>query len=346
MKKTLALIVSLVMLAALCVPSSAAGKATDITDTVKCATMFEMMDGQLKIVRDDAILMGAMDYTNDTTAADWSAPGTGTRTLSVTNTKGWTNYMNDLDFLIDADDDSTIWAYPCIWSNIYAPMTYDFSVEEAGTYEFVVVGCAQIKADVVDNDAKDRGFCISVDGGDKYQVNISDTKGVFRDYTYTYDYPDAKADEIKTTNGVNTQNYFMAYYYNIVMDLTAGKHQFEYWGLEYSGDLDLSQEKGPRLNYAGTYVQKYLSEAEIELYTYPEVTTEEVTTKPETTKAATTAAVTTAAPTEPAVDETTAAPEPETTTAAPAKKGCKSSFGAGILLVAVMGTAVVFKKRH
>ncbi len=346
MKKTLVLVISVILMIALCVPLYAAGKAIDITDTVKCATMFEMMDGKLKIIRDDAILIPATDYTNAISGDD--LPGTGTRTLTVTNTVGWTNYFNDQDFLLDAADDSTIWQYPCIWSKILGPMTYDFTVEEAGTYEFVVVGCAQIKEEAVDNDAKDRGFCVSVDGGDKYQVNISDTKGVFRSYTYDYTYDGVKADEIKTANGVNTTNYFMGYYYNIVIDLTAGKHQFEYWGLEYSGDQDLSQSTGPRLNYAGTYVQKYLSEAEIELYTYPEYTTEEVTTKPETTKAATTAEVTTAAPTEPTVDDTTAAPAPVSTTGAPKteESGCKSSVGACVLLVALAGTAVFFKKRH
>ncbi|MCQ2428291.1 MAG: hypothetical protein MJ137_07850 [Clostridia bacterium] len=347
MKKFFVMLLALSMLLAICIPATAAEKAIDITDSIKVATYIEMMDKKLKIVRDDAYLMGAMDYTNDTSSADWKAPGTGVRTLSVVDTKGWTNYYNDLDFLIDAADDSTIFAYPCIWSNITGPMTYEFAVDADGIYEFVVLGCAQIKDSDVDNDAKDRGFCVSVDGGQKYQVNISDTKGVFRNYTYDLTYETAMSDEIKTTNGTNTSNFIMGYYYGIEIELKAGKHQFEYWGLEYSGAEDHSQKTSSRLNYAGAYVQKALTDAELETYVYPEVTTEEVTTKEITTKALTTAAPEpTAEPTTAPADVTTATPAGDTTAApAPAKKGCGSVIGAGVALFAVLGTALVFKKR-
>jgi len=348
MKKLLIALLTLSMLITVCaVSSSADNAAIDITDSIKVATYWEMMDGQLKIVRDDAYLMGAMDYTNDTAAADWKAPGTGTRTLTVTGTKGWTNYFNDLDFLIDVDDEMAIFAYPCIWQNITGPMTYEFTVEADGLYEFVVVGTAQIKEADVDNDAKDRGFCVSVDGGQKYQVNISDTKAVFKNYTYDVTLETAKADEIKTTNGVNTSNYYMGYFYGIEIELKAGKHQFEYWGLEFSGAEDHSQKTSSRLNYAGTYVQKAMTDAELETYVYPEVTTEEPTTKPETTKKpeTTAAPVVTEAPTEAPV-ETTATPAADTTAApAPAKKGCGSAIGAGVALISVIGAAIISKKR-
>ncbi|MBQ2512324.1 MAG: hypothetical protein II534_03120 [Clostridia bacterium] len=344
MKKIMTAVLILALAVTMCLPASAtsAAKARDITDEVKVATVIEMYQNKLPIVRADAIFMDANDYTNDTKAADWSAPGTGTRQITVVGDTGWTNFNNDQNFWIDADKEGALFMYPCIWSNISGPMTYDFEIKEDGLYEFVVVGCAQIKEENVGNDAKDRGFSISVDGGEKVQVNISDTLGVFRDYSYTYSIEEAKAAEITTANGVNSKFFQLCYYYNIVMDLKKGQHTFEYWHLEYSGAEDLHAVNGSRLNYAGAYVQAALTDAELASYVYPEVTTEEPTTKAVTTKAPVTSK-------EPGTEAPTAnagtTAEPSVTTAAPTtgkteEKGCASVTLGGIVVVAaVLGFA-------
>ena len=324
MKKIMTAVLILALAVTMCLPASAtsAAKARDITDEVKVATVIEMYQNKLPIVRADAIFMDANDYTNDTKAADWSAPGTGTRQITVVGDTGWTNFNNDQNFWIDADKEGALFMYPCIWSNISGPMTYDFEIKEEN----------------VGNDAKDRGFSISVDGGEKVQVNISDTLGVFRDYSYTYSIEEAKAAEITTANGVNSKFFQLCYYYNIVMDLKKGQHTFEYWHLEYSGAEDLHAVNGSRLNYAGAYVQAALTDAELASYVYPEVTTEEPTTKAVTTKAPVTSKEPgTEAPT---ADAGTTA-EPSVTTAAPTtgkteEKGCASVTLGGIVVVAAV----------
>ena len=83
MKKIMTAVLILALAVTMCLPASAtsAAKARDITDEVKVATVIEMYQNKLPIVRADAIFMDANDYTNDTKAADWTAPGTGVRVV-------------------------------------------------------------------------------------------------------------------------------------------------------------------------------------------------------------------------------------------------------------------------
>ena len=362
MKRFLTVLVIAAMFLTLCIPTSAteAAKAEDVTARIKAATAFDIYEGKLPVVRMDATFVPSTEYTNDTTAADWKAPGSGTRECWVIGDTGWTNLFDD-KALTYMDYEAACWNYDCIWSNI-EKMTYSFTVPADGNYEFVVAGCAQITAENVDNDAKDRGFCLSVDGGAKVQVNIADTKGIFRDYTYMYNYEDlkGKTEELPITNGVNSQVYQMTYYYGegLTMYLTAGTHTLEYWTLEYSGDAVTGVTEGmkvtsPRLNYYGTYVQKALSQGELDAYVFSDATTyapkPEETPAPETTKADET--------TEAEKDETTAAPEddatkaPETnkdpeTTKAPESKGCGGFIGGGaVLLTAICATGIIIRRR-
>ena len=103
----------------------------------------------------------------------------------------------------------------------------------------------------------------------------------------------------------------------------------------------------------GLYVQEFLTEAELANYKYPEtseIIETEAPTQPVTTKAETTKAET--KPADPKTDAATKAPETPTTTKAPEttaaaeKKGCGSVVGCGaVVVVAILGSALVAKKR-
>ena len=349
MKKIIAIVVCVLTVCLLALPAFAE-RAIDATQDAKYATVIQMYNGKLPIVRADAVFVDAYDYTNALEGD--SIPGMATRSITIDEVTDWQPYFYD-NFLYEnsISDGIAFFDYPVIWDKTLGPLNYTFSVPKDDIYEFVVVGAAQIKADAVDNDAKDRGFSYSVDGGQKYNVNISDTLGIFRDYSYSYTRATADAEIIKTTNGENSKYYQMLYIYNLVMPLTKGEHVFNFYHLEYSGEVELGNSTSSRLNFAGFYVQRSLSDAELEAYVYPEITTlpeettpEEVTTAEQTTEEQTTAeevVVTT-----PAAEVTTATPTVTTTAPAPAKKGCGSSVAAGfIAAVAVLGSAVVIRKR-
>ncbi len=279
MKKLIALLSAALMIAALLTPALAAGKAKDITSTAKVATVVEMYEGKLEIIRSDAQFIAAPSYTNKSSEAGWSAPGTGTRTFNISGADKWTQYFKD-GFMDSLKNGIAAFHYDCIWSNITGPMKYSVSIPETGEYEIVVVGAAQIKPENVDKDAQDRGFCLSFDGGEKSQVNVSDTLAIFRDYTYDYSVSSAKgASVLKTSKGQNSQVYQMSYIYNLKFQLGKGTHTLEFWHLEYSGNETLGGNS-TRMNLAGFYVQKV-----------PEVKTTAATTK----AAAATAAATKAA---------------------------------------------------
>lgn len=362
MKKLFAILMSAVLCASMCVSVSAA--AEDITDKVSVSTAIEMYSNKLPIVRMDAIHLPAQEFENDYADADFKEPGMGDRFVNVTDVT-WEDYFGDYYINYFEDGTAGFW-YPMIWSNITGPMIYTFNIEEAGTYEFVVVGAAQIKPENIGNDAKDRGFCISVDGGQKYQVNISDTQGAFSgDYVYDYSPADVAAtNNVNAETGVTTsQVYQVAYWYNITMELDKGEHVFEYWGLEYSGETDHSASTGSRLNYAGTYIQKALSADELAAYVYPEIVKEEPAPEPEpepepvveeqpAAEEAPAAEETPAAEEEqtaeeeaPAADDPAAAPAADN--AAPAESGgCGSFIGGGaVVIAAILGAAWVSKRK-
>lgn len=369
MKKLFAILMSALLCASMCVSASAADKAEDITDQVSVSTVIEVYQNKLPVVRTDAILLTAQEFDNDYGDPEFKEPGMGDRFVTINGTDSWTNYFGDYYLSYMEDGSASFW-YPMIWQNITGPMTYTFSVDEDGTYEFVVVGCAQIKAENVGNDEKDRGFCLSVDGGQKYQVNISDTQGAFTsDYIYDYSIDDVAAtNHVDEATGVVTSDvYQVAYWYNITMDLKAGDHVLEYWGLEYSGETDHSASTGSRLNYAGTYVQKALSADELAAYEYPEIVEEPAEEAPveeapaaeepveeapveeepaaeEEVPAAEEPTAEEPSETEAASEEETAAPE---TTAAPAEEGgCGSFIGGGaVVIAAILGAAWVSKRK-
>ncbi|MBR5313194.1 MAG: hypothetical protein IKU40_09975 [Clostridia bacterium] len=363
MKKLTAILMSAVLCASMCVSVSAT--AEDITDKVSVSTALEMYSGKLPIVRMDAIHLPAQEFENDYADPNFKEPGMGDRFVTISDVT-FEDYFSDYYINYFEEGTASFW-YPMIWSNITDPMIYTFSVDEAGTYEFVVVGAAQIKPENIGNDAKDRGFCISVDGGQKYQVNISDTQGAFAS-DYIYDYTPA---DVASTNVVNAETgavtshvYQVAYWYNITMELDKGEHVLEYWGLEYSGETDLSTSTGPRLNYAGTYIQKALSADELAAYVYPEIVKEEPAPEPEPepepvveeAPAAEAPAEEPAAEEAPAADapaeeapaeEAPAADAPADDAAAPAESGgCGSFIGGGaVVIMALLGAAWVSKRK-
>ena len=353
MKKAAVVLLSALMILALSVPAFADDvKATDISADVKIATVIQMYDGKLPIVRTDALFVPATSYTNTAdNTENWKDPGNKIRDISIDEVD-WQPYFYD-DFLYDNEitDNFAMFGYDCIWSEIPGSMNYNFSVPKDDLYEFVVVGAGQITEANLDVDAKDRGFSFSIDGGAKSQVNLSDTLAIFREYTYSYKRADAIEAQIKTTNGENSKVYQMCYVYNIVVPLTRGEHVFNFYHLEYSGETNVSQSTSSRLNFAGFYVQRSLSDAELEAYTYPEITTLPEETTPEVTTAEQTTAEQTTAEevvvTTPDEVVTTATPTPTVTTtaSAPEKKGCGSFAACGAVIVALLGTAVVIRRK-
>ena len=345
MKKITAILIAIFMLVnMMAIVASANALPVDITNQISWVTAYEMYEKQLPIVRADAVFMPASDYTAAT------APGSGIRMITITDwaEKGFVEYFDD--YFNEGDG---FFFYDAVWANSVADpydhglMEYSFTVEEAGIYEIVFVGCAQIKAENVDNDSKDRGFAFSIDNGDIQQVNISDTSGAFTDYSYNYGKADIEAGTIVTTNGVNNKHFLPTYYYGIQLNLTAGSHTLQFYHLFYSGEYIVESGNGPRLNYMGAYVQKWLTSDELANYKYPETTAEpETTPAPETTKAPETEAPATEPATEaPVATEAPATQAPETQ--APEKTGgCGSMMSVGALLAIIPVAALVIKKKR
>lgn len=210
MKKILSLIIVCIMALTVCIPTFAtsAAPAEDITDSVKFATALEIYSGLLPVVRTDAQFISCSDYINSGDPG-FKAPGSGTRRVTMFDVP-FVNFFNDrFVYDISKKDQYVILDYPSVWQNNYedgspAKFVYNIDIPKDGIYEFVVVGCAQIKAENVDNDAMDRGFSISVDGENKKQVNISDTQLAFRSYTYDYSVSEIQEKNIITANGVNS----------------------------------------------------------------------------------------------------------------------------------------------
>lgn len=282
MKKTIAFVLLLALVSAfVAIPASAIPEgctAVDITDQVKFASVVQTYKDRLPIVRADAELIAGNSHRTD--SANYVAPGGGTRNITVTDFDQ-TNCMDmlqfdpfyNIDLAIDKDPLPGVWSYGgCVWANVpvdgdknpigKALLVYDFEVAEAGTYEFVFVGAAQIKPGDMNNDAKDRGFTYSIDGGSKYQVNVSDSPLVFNFDKYNYDYT--------TEQALTTKDFYqMGYVYGITAELTAGKHTLEFMHLEYSGDTVTDGSNNSRINLAGIFVQKYLDELALAAYEYP-----------------------------------------------------------------------------
>lgn len=312
--------------------------AIDATALVQYATAAQMYTNGLPIIRDDAQFVYSTIY--DMSASVGKTPGSGSRIVTISDFDNEA-YKDQAQFDVSYLGDG-VFAYNAIWQSNAdngdtAKSVYTFEVPKAGTYEFVVVGCAQIKEADVGNDKKDRGFCYSVDGGQKYQVNISDTPLVFREYLYDYSF----ADGVKSSADGAHAYYQMGYVYNITAELSAGNHTFEYYHLEYSNDQVLNTGNGSRLNFAGFYFQKALSAAELAEYKYPKAA--DVTTPEATTPAATTPTpTTTAKPAATTAPETTPAPD---TTAAPSSAGCGSVVASAAVIIAFAGAAFVAAKR-
>ena len=350
MKKFTAILVAIVlMMNMMAICASAANYANaqpiDITATTKCVTLYEMYEKKLPIVRADAVFIPAVEYEAAT------APGSGMRTITITDwaEKGMTAYFDDYFNLGDG-----FFMYDGVWANSvkdpydHGLMTYSFNVPETGTYEIVFLGCAQITEANLDNNEKDRGFAFQIDDGDIMQVNISDTEGTFREYSYNYNKADLEAGRLYTTNGVNNKYYQPTYYYGIQIALTAGSHTLDFYHLFTSGDFAFVSGNGPRLNYFGAYVQKYLTDDQLASYVYPELTTEEETTeapKPETTEAPETQAPETQAP-ETQAPETQAPATQAPETDAPKEGGCGAMVGFGTILAIIPVAALVIKKKR
>ena len=350
--------VLVMMLAALsvCVSAIPAGcTAVDITQEVKFATAVQMYKDGLPIVRDDAEYVPAVSHRTDN--AEYKAPGggpvNGIRTVIVKEFDA-TKHMDQLQYDVFWDTAPTEttgrFKYTCVWANNpdtgTSKLIYDFEVAEAGTYELVFVGAAQIKTENKGKPERNRGFCYSVDSGAKFQVNVSETPAASSgDYLMAYSVDDAISDT------AGDRKYFQfTYMYNITVELTAGKHTLEYYHLEYAGETITNVNNNSRLNFAGFYFQKALDETALKAYTYPKYVAPETTPAPETTKAPDTTKKpetskkpeTTKAPAPTNAPEVTNAPE----TKAPASEGgCGSVVGGTVAVISVISIAAVVVRK-
>lgn len=376
MKKIIALALAVIMLCALAaVPASAIPEgctAIDITSDVKFMTVYEMYKTGTPIVRDDALFINVQDDLK-TDEPDYVAPGGmgGLRKIFITDfdPRGKEDQLQFDPFYIDlgpSDDGSApggYWEYAAIWPNIpkdiegytKARVVYEFEVKTPGEYEFVFVGAAQIKAGDVGNDAKDRGFTYSIDNGQKYQVNVSDSPMVFREYLY--DYTCKEAEEGK--DGEPLYYYQMACVYNIKAELSVGKHTIEYYHLEYSGDTVTDGSNGSRLNLGGIFVQKYLDEVALASYTYPKYVPDETDSDSESESATQPATPVdsesgsaeasdseTQKPEEPTKADTQKPDDPKTTDPATNDGGCKSVVvSSAAMIVLACAACVALKKK-
>ena len=136
MKKLTAILVITLMLASLLTPSYAADKATDIPSKAKFMTVVDMYESKTQIIRPDAQFIAAPSYTNKSTETDWKAPGSGTRSFTITGADKWEKFFND-NFLASLDKGTAKFNYDCVWSNITGPMKYNLTIPETGNYEIV-----------------------------------------------------------------------------------------------------------------------------------------------------------------------------------------------------------------
>lgn len=368
MKKIISLfIIAMMLVPMLALSTSAAidastlGTPTDITDDVKWITSYDLYLNKVPVVRADAQLITADEY--DMSLCE-KTPGSGLRTVTFLDweEKGMTSFFDD-EF--DCGD-GVFGYYSTQWYNVIAndnwddraKVTFSFDVDEAGTYEFVFLGCAQIKADAVGDPSKDRGFSFSVDGGDIKSVNASKTKAIFRDYSYSYSQADLEAGY----DGDNTKYFQPTYFYGITADLTAGKHTLEFYDLFYGSDGTKLTGNGSRMNFMGFYVEKFLDESQFDSYVYPVIETQETTTVIITDSTTVSDGPGTSDPTptttpapadnENNTPETTTTPAPgETTTKAPdsekpaEKKGCGSAvIGLGVIMALVPAALIIRRK--
>ncbi len=340
----LAMVLSLAIMPAAAIPEGCT--AIDITNDVKFASTVQMYQNGLPIIRDDAFFVESLEYTSDSVGTE----SNGVRIITIQDFDA-SLYKDQLAFDVHYAEDG-VFGYSCLWAanasdGSTSKLVYEVDIPADGVYEFVFVGAAQIKESNVGNDAKDRGFCYSVDGGQKYQVNISDTPMTFSgDYPYNYTTEQANqaiADGSKTY-------YQIGYAYGIQEQLSAGKHTIEYYHLEYSGETVVNTGNSSRLNFAGFYVQKYLDPIAAGNYKYPvaqEQTTAEQTTEapaPDTTKAPEVETPDTTKAPEGEAPEATQAPAPDTTEA---KKegGCGGMISIAALVVSMAAAFVIIKRK-
>lgn len=371
MKKIISFfVIAMMLISMLVLPSSAAIDAStldapiDITNDVKSITSYDLYLNKVPVIRADAQLILAYDY--DMSLCE-TAPGYGTRTITFTDweEKGMTSFFYDEFDLGEGVFDY----YPTQWFNVTesgnwddrAKVTFTCEIYEPGTYEFVFLGAAQIKAENVGNPAKERGFCFSIDGGEIYSVNISNTRGVFREYSYEYSHEDLEAGY----DGNNTTYYQPTYYYGFSENLSAGTHTIEFYHLFNSSDGTQLTGNGSRINLIGIYVEKFLDESQFDSYVYPSeedsTTAEETTTEAQESESIeeTTAEAgenTTEAATDPKETEsaTEAATKAETTTEEATtkdntpseQKGCKGSvIGLGVIIALVPAALIIKRKK-
>jgi len=344
MKKTLVLFLTIAMLfSVMSISTSAIPEgctAIDVTANVKFSSVVDMYVNGTPIIRDDAKFVYASESDASTTIG--KQPGSGIRTIVVMDFDKNT-YKDQLQYDVHFIDEG-VFAYPAIWQNnaedgATAKSVYKFSVPAAGKYEFVVLGAAEIKAENVGNPEKERGFSYSIDGGQKFQVNISDSPLVCRGYNYEYKIEDAQ----KAVKDKTHDYYQIGCVYNITADLTAGEHTFEYYHLEYnSAGNVVNTGNSSRLNFAGFYFQKALSESELANYKYP-VAPVATTPAPTTPKVTTKAPDTTPAPTTP--DVTTKTPDVTTPDSVQNEGGCGAVVSGAAVIIAFAGAAFVAAKR-
>ena len=238
----------MLLLFAVCISAA----ATDVTDKTKFIFAVDDEFNNIGVIHDDATFVGWADNKEAKgyalgTKEDFTGAGFVTGDFTACGNK--VRIVNRLDLGTTTD-------YSMVWmggtksadkGGNDAAIVYEITVSESGTYEFIFAGTAQRKASAGE-EAPRRGFCYTVDGGTKYQVDCNDILFTADSYVYDYTYENTIQ---------NKGAYFcVGYAYGITADLSAGTHQIEIYHLE---DLFTSS----RLNYYGFYYQKYVENSYI-----------------------------------------------------------------------------------
>lgn len=362
MKKFFRTMIALLIMTSLTLgilPCAAFSFHTDVTDEVQMIYVLDAYDRELPIVRADAVLYSALDYTR----LVGNEPGCSTRTITVYDW-AFRQYFDDA-FLVDMYGEASgykeaIFEYDVIWLKDVSGATdaekeetcavYTFSIPEKGKYEFVFVMTAQQL-----EGGAERGFRWAFDGsGEHKSVYI---KPITFDGSYLYEYSYEEMDEADGRNDF----YQMGYVYGITGEFDEGEHTITIYNLP-------GINAASRPNLAGFYVEKWLTPEEFENYKYPSAETEpektetepeepveseKITVARETTAPETTAApaVTTAAPDESTASRPDAIPTSASTTTdegGTSDSGCGSVISAGaLMLLMAAGIALTVKrKRH
>ena len=230
---------------------------TEISD-FSVSTMYEMYRDQLPIVRYDAVEVRASEYDQGSSLLNPE------KQVIQMKLDGWSleDYFGDGwnqgngKFRYDGYKESV--PTDSTAPNVRDLLSYTFTVPQDGTYELVFLAAGEYTGG-------EKGFAYGIDGGNVYQINCTDTKGIYKEQKYEYAVEDLEADG----EDVHSPYYQPAYYYNLTVTLTEGIHTLQFYPLLTTSDGKKCGGNDHGMELISFYVQKHLSEEEWKNYEYP-----------------------------------------------------------------------------